>query len=449
MSSLDDYLDDLNDLDLSDFDLPDPSDYDIPDLTDYDISDYLPTSTGSSSAYPTSSYGDVDEGDYSSSDYDSSDYDSSDYESSDYDFSDLDISDYTPQSGDGPPGLDSDFANAGLIGTDYSQIQTSDSCVSEVAFKTTGPRVDLAFDVIFLVLFIVIAVVTAIRLLKSKQKGAALGKWFLFPASLFFAILYLFIDMITLILSECLIMRIDKFQQAQTAVRWFDSLSVYLLIVLILLPICLKLQQGGGKLASLTLVVHSILLALCGIFLLVGLATYTRIQDSLYRKGDSFDLDLTKATRGVTMAYYVFLFLGALLAAANMFFALFRKSNIRRGALFLSIPVLGLSTLALTLVLMGGFADREYGDDDRSAGYIEKSGDAVVFLTRLFYALAFLSALVIAGSHETLNDSTLPPVAPMSQPPVLAPAPGPGPTPAFEQAHAPVPVPAPYASTHA
>jgi hypothetical protein len=98
---------------------------------------------------------------------------------------------------------------------------------------------------------------------------------------------------------------------------------------------------------------------------------------------------------------------------------------------------------------MGGFADREYGDDDRSAGYIEKSGDAVVFLTRLFYAIAFLSALVIASSRETLSDSTLAPVAPMSQPPVLAPAPAPAPAPGFEQAHAPVPVPAPYVSAHA
>ncbi|KAL4879289.1 hypothetical protein BJY04DRAFT_220409 [Aspergillus karnatakaensis] len=423
MSSFDDYLDDIG---LGDYDIPDLSDYDIPDLTDYDLSDYMPTATGSSSAYPTSSYG----GDDDDADGDDDGFDISDW----YD---------GPKSEDDSGSSFTGAGGAGAIGTDYSRQETSSSCVSEVAFKTTGPKVDLAFDVIFLVLFIAIAVFTVIRLLKSKQKGSLLGKWLLFPASLFFAILYLFIDMITLILSECVMMRYDKFQQAQTAVKWFDSISIYLLIVLILLPICLKLHQSGTKLAKLTFIVHSILLGFLFIFLLVALATYTRIQDALYRSGDSFDIDLVRGTRGVTMTYYVFLFLGALLAGANMFFALFRKSNLRRGVLFLSIPVLALSTLALTLVLMGGYADREYGDDDRSVGYIERSGDAVVFLTRLFYAISFLSALVIASSGETIYDNTLPPAAPMTQ--STYPPQGPGPAPPAEQTHTPVPVPAPYA----
>ncbi|KAJ0423598.1 hypothetical protein BJY00DRAFT_277880 [Aspergillus carlsbadensis] len=126
-------------------------------------------------------------------------------------------------------------------------------------------------------------------------------------------------------------MRGDKYQLAQIAVTWFDNLSVFLLIVLILLPICLKLQQGGGKIASLTLIVHSVWLGLTGIFLIVSLATFTRIQDALYRSGDSIDRDLPEASRDVSMTYYVFLFLAALLASANMFFAIFRKANIRKG----------------------------------------------------------------------------------------------------------------------
>lgn len=73
---------------------------------------------------------------------------------------------------------------------DYSQQETSSSCVSEAAFKSTAPKVDLAFDVIFLVLFIGLAGVAGFRLLKSKSRGAAIAKWFLFPVSLFFAILY-------------------------------------------------------------------------------------------------------------------------------------------------------------------------------------------------------------------------------------------------------------------
>ncbi|KAL3482175.1 hypothetical protein BJX99DRAFT_268552 [Aspergillus californicus] len=457
MSSFDDYLDDYG-IDLDSLDIPsDISDYYLPTETDYGLS--YPTGSSDSDDWLDQYLGSDSSDDYSSDSSDSygssdsnSDYGSSD--SNDYDSTDFGISDYggddLPTNGDLPPGFDSDI-NA--IGTDYSSMETSNSCISEVAFKERAPKVDLAFDVIFLVLFIAIGGITAFRLLKSKQKGAALAKWFLFPVSLFFAILYLLIDMITLILSECVMMRVDKFQLAQIAVHWFDSLSVFLLIVLILLPICLKLQRGGGKFASLTLVVHSIWLALCGIFLLVSLATYSRIQDAIYRTQDRISNNLPKASRGVTMAYYVFLFLGALLASANMFLALFRSANIRKGSLLLSTPALVLSTLALTLVLMGGFADREYGDDGRSAAYIEKSGDAQVFLTRLFYAIAFLSALVIAGSHQVIDESTAP-APPMSQP-VIGPEPAAAaeyqpipPVAVADQAHTPVPVPAPYPSPH-
>jgi phosphoglycerol transferase MdoB-like AlkP superfamily enzyme len=71
-----------------------------------------------------------------------------------------------------------------------SNQKTSKTCVSGAAFKQNAPKVDLAFDVIFLVLFLALAGIAGFRLLKSKQKGSAIGKWFLFPISLFFAILY-------------------------------------------------------------------------------------------------------------------------------------------------------------------------------------------------------------------------------------------------------------------
>ncbi|KAL3466121.1 hypothetical protein BJX64DRAFT_284701 [Aspergillus heterothallicus] len=440
MSSLDDYLDDVG-FDLDDYGLDDTdySDY----LDDY-LDDLYPTGTDSSSSYPTGSSSSDDYG-LSSGD-DDTDFDLSDYldDYSSGDDSSSGSSDYggsnSPTSGGLPPGL-------GAFGGDFTTMETSDSCVSDAAFQTTGPRVDLAFDVIFLVLFVLIGGLAAFRLLRSKNKGAALGKWFLFPVSLFFALLYLFIDIITLILSQCIMLRYDKYQLTQIAVTWFDSLSVFLLIVLILLPICLKLQQGGGKIASLTLIVHSVWLGLTGIFLLVSLATFTRIQDAIYRSGDSFDSDLPKASRDVTMTYYVFLFLAALLAGANLFFALFRRANIRKGSLILAIPTLGISTLGLTLVLMGGYADLSYGSVTRSAGYFEKSGDAQVFLGRLFYALAFISALMIAGSHQVIDDGTTTtttqyqPVVSKQQPMDQYQY---SPSPVEQQQHAPVPVPAPY-----
>ncbi|KAL2852556.1 hypothetical protein BJX68DRAFT_265446 [Aspergillus pseudodeflectus] len=447
-----DYLDDLLDdygidsSDLSDYGL-DSSDLDY--LDDY-IDDYYPTGTDTSSSLPTSGsssddyygYDDLFNGSDSNDDSSSGSYDFGGSSS----FGDSD----TPISGDLPPGY-------GSIGSDYSFSSTSDSCVTDAAFQTTGPRVDLAFDVIFLVLFLLIGGLAVFRLLRSKSKGAALGRWFLFPVSLFFAILYLLIDFITLILNQCIMMRSDKYQLAQIAVTWFDNLSVFLLIVLILLPICLKLQQGGGKIASITLIVHSVWLGLTGIFLIVSLATFTRIQDAIYRSGDSIDSDLPEASRDVTMTYYVFLFLAALLGGANLFFALFRRANIRKGSLLLAIPTLIISTLGLTLVLMGGYADLSYGNRTRSASSYEKSQDAQVFLKRFFYLLAFISALMIAGSHQAGDDS-----ATTTQQPVVAPPPQPqmaqnqglpqqpqqqqyySASPVEGTVHAPVPVPAAY-----
>ncbi|KAL4995148.1 hypothetical protein BDV10DRAFT_188347 [Aspergillus recurvatus] len=432
-SSLDDYLDDLSDydIDLSDYGL-DEDDLDLSnyglDGEDIDYSDYLPTST-SSGSYPTSTSYDWLSGDDNDDGSDNDNPSSPDF--------DMNL-DGTPPSGDSSSdNLPSSIGGLGSFGSDYSSQQTSGSCVSEVAFKTTGPKVDLAFDVIFLVLFIGLAVFTVFRLFKINRNGGGMVKWVLFPVSLFFAILYLFLDMITLILSECIMMRTDKYQQAQTAVAWFNRLSIFLLIVTILLPICRKLQQGGGIFATLTLVVHSLWLALTGIFLLVSLAIYTRIQDALFRSGDDISFNLRKASNGVTMAYYVFLFIAALLAVANMSIALLRKANLRKGITLLTIPILALSTLILTLILMGGFADMVYGSEDRSLKYFERSGDAQAFLSRLFYAIAFVAALFIAGAN-TSNDDAAQPAPSMAQTP--KPAEYYQPQPATT---APVPAPAP------
>ncbi|KAL4814670.1 hypothetical protein BDW67DRAFT_82808 [Aspergillus spinulosporus] len=412
-SSLDDYLDDLSDYDFdysdyglddedfdySDYGLDDDdfdySDYGLDDDDfDFDYSDYLPTPT-SSSSYPTSTSYDWLSGGVSGDSGDSDDGDNETPSSSDFDMN----LDGTPPSGDSSSdGLPSSFG--GAFGSDFSNQQTSDSCVSEVAFKTTGPKVDLAFDVIFLVLFIALAVFTVIRLFKIKRNGGGMVKWVLFPVSLFFTILYLLLDMITLILSECVMMRGDKYQDAQTAVYWFSRLSVFLLIVIIMLPICRKLQQGGGIFATLTLVVHSVWLALTGIFLLVSLAVNTRV-----RTGDSLSPNFVKASNGVTMAYSVFLFIAALLALVNMGIALVRKANLRKGLTLLTVPVLALSTLILTLILMGGFADRVYGDMGRPAKYYQQSEDAQIFLSRFFYAVSFVSALFIAGANTASDDA--------------------------------------------
>jgi hypothetical protein len=196
-SSLDDYLDDLSDYDIdySDYGLDDEdfdySDYglndddfdysDYPsgdDNFDFDYSDYLPSST-SSGSYPTSTSYDWLSGGESGDGGDNETPSSSDF--------DMNL-DGTPPNGDSSSdGLPSSLG--GAFGSEYSNQQTSDSCVSEVAFKTTGPKVDLAFDVIFLVLFIALAVFTVIRLFKIKRNGGGMAKWVLFPISLFFTIL--------------------------------------------------------------------------------------------------------------------------------------------------------------------------------------------------------------------------------------------------------------------
>ncbi|KAL4973049.1 hypothetical protein BDW66DRAFT_154198 [Aspergillus desertorum] len=357
-SSLDDYLDDLSDYDI------DLSDYGL-DEDDIDYSDYLPSST-SSGSYPTSTSYDWLSGD----DYDG-DSDNTSSSSSNFD---LGLDGTSPSGSSDGDSLPTSFDGLGAFGSGYFSEQTSDSCVSEVAFKTTAPRVDLAFDVIFLILFLGLAVFTVLRLVKVNKNGGGMAKWVLLPVSLFFAVLYLFLDMIFLILSQCMIMRYDKYQLALTAVAWFNSLSIFLLIVTILLPICLKLQ-GTGKLRALTLFAHSAWLALTGIFLVVSLALYTRISDALFGTGDSLRLDFLEASRDVSMIT------------------------------LLTVPILALSALTLTLILMGGFADTNYGDAGRSAKYYEQSVHAQAFLTRLFYAIALVSALFVAGLNTADEDA--------------------------------------------
>jgi hypothetical protein len=106
---------------------------------------------------------------------------------------------------------------------------------------------------------------------------------------------------------------------------------------------------------------------------------------------------------------------------------------------------------------MGGYADLSYGNRTRSASSYEKSQDAQVFLKRFFYVLAFISALMIAGSHQAGDDS-----ATTTQQPVVAPPPQPqmaqnqglpqqpqqqqyySASPVEGTVHAPVPVPAAY-----
>jgi hypothetical protein len=103
---------------------------------------------------------------------------------------------------------------------------------------------------------------------------------------------------------------------------------------------------------------------------------------------------------------------------------------------------------------MGGYADQSYGNRTRSASSFEKSQDAQVFLKRFFYVLAFISALMIAGSHQVVDDSA---TTTTQQQPVVAPPPQPqmvqqqpqqqqyySASPVEGTVHAPVPVPAPY-----
>ncbi len=210
-SYYDDYLDDY-DLDRYDLDDYDLDDYDLDDYLDnystdtgpystktYDWSDYYTTTGGSYPTSTSSSYDDYlddydDNSGSSGSSSGSSGSDSSDFTSSDWD--DLPTNG-DPSLGSSGGGLPSGYGAYGAYGgSDLSNQETSKSCVSAVAFKENAPKVDLAFDVIFLVLFLALAGFAGFRLLKSKQKGSAIGKWFLFPISLFFAILYVSHDLL-------------------------------------------------------------------------------------------------------------------------------------------------------------------------------------------------------------------------------------------------------------
>ncbi|KAI9373927.1 hypothetical protein BJX61DRAFT_541288 [Aspergillus egyptiacus] len=388
------------------------------------------------------------------------DLDDPEFQSSDW----LDEDEY---ESDGLFGDDSDSSGSSDQGVSYessdfdSSTSTSDSSgmigagtrSSGGRFQDSGAKLGLGFNVACLAGLAAFGLWALLHFSGSKEKGATLRKWYLLPVSLFFAILSILISLISLVLLEQDQLTSTKYQLAGIAVEWFTSLAVYLLMILLLIPICHKLRPDSGKILR---ILYAGWLVLCGILLLVSHAMYTRMQDAAYRSYDRVDASLPKATRDVTMAYYVFLMLAALLAAAEVANVL-RKTKTLTQKQFLPRVNLIWATLGLGLTPLCGFANLQYGDRLQDADERWKSVEKVAFFTWFFYAIVWVSCVFIASSRLTSDDPAA--LVPLVNVPTTQPDPRWAPMPQGQQAQyqpiapptgaydpAPYAPPAPYAA---
>ena len=133
-------------------------------------------------------------------------------------------------------------------------------------------------------------------------------------------------------LLECDIASVTVYQLVGLVPSWLIPVAHFLLIAVIMIPICKRLVQGNRNIAKMVTTVHTGYIVLLGIVLLCYLAIYTHLVDAAYRTGTRADVSgLRLHQRRLATAYYVLAVIGMLMAAANMLFALARGHHLRRG----------------------------------------------------------------------------------------------------------------------
>jgi MFS superfamily sulfate permease-like transporter len=133
-------------------------------------------------------------------------------------------------------------------------------------------------------------------------------------------------------LIQCSIVSIRGYQLINIPTSWFGLVGNFLLIALIMIPLCKRLVQGNSKIAKMVTIVNSLYIALLAVVLLCALATYTRVVDAPYSgRYRTSDLFLAVHQKRLRTAYSVLAIIGMLMAAANMLFALARGRHLRKG----------------------------------------------------------------------------------------------------------------------
>ncbi|KAE8381553.1 hypothetical protein BDV26DRAFT_289401 [Aspergillus bertholletiae] len=282
-------------------------------------------------------------------------------------------------------------------GSSSSSSSSSNSC-SSTAFESEAAKVIIAFHALFFLVFCALFCVAAFKLIRSKQKGAA--------ATIF--------NIVTYTLAECGLISTTLTRIINIVPNWFDTWANFLLIALIMIPICKRLVHGNRKIAKMVTIVHTIYVTLLGIVLLCGLAIWTHIIDARNVRGTRTNtVALAYNQRRLTTAYYVMAVVGMLMAAANMFFALARGHHLRRGILVPAIVLLILSSLGMTVLnlannIIAYYFEVQYFQNGAATYY--QSVEARLFLTYFFYAATFLMALLVASSKQLADTPSAGPV---------------------------------------
>ncbi|KNG89702.1 integral membrane protein [Aspergillus nomiae NRRL 13137] len=295
-----------------------------------------------------------------------------------------------------------------------SSSSSSSSKCSGSAFSTQVTQISIAFHALFFLVFCGLFCVAAFKLIRSKQKGVALRRWFPLGLSITFMVVGVAFLIVLFTLLECDIASVTVYQLAGLAPSWLIPVAHFLLIAVIMIPICKRLVQGNRKIAKMVTTVHTGYIVVLGIVLLCYLAIYTHLVDAAYRTGARVDLSgLRLHQRRLATAYYVLAVIGMLMAAANMLFALARGHHLRRGVLLPATVVLILSSLGLTTLNLANHIIIDYLQTQymrKSVGGFYQSMEAQTFLKYFFYAASFLAALLVASSNQLSDNASTGPV---------------------------------------
>ncbi|KAE8370635.1 hypothetical protein BDV27DRAFT_35646 [Aspergillus caelatus] len=295
-----------------------------------------------------------------------------------------------------------------------SSSSSSSSSCSGAAFSAQAAQITIAFHALFFLVFCGLFCFAAFKLIRSKQKGVALRRWFPLGFSIVFSIAAVILNIVLFTLTQCDIASITVYQLVSLLPSWLSALANFLLIAVIMIPICKRLVQGNRKIAKMVTIVHTIYVIVLGIILLCHLAIYTHIIDASYRTGDRVNAStLRHHQMRLATAYTVLSVIGMLMAAANMLFALARGRHLRRGILFPAIILLILSSLGMTVLDLANhiiidYLQREYLQ--KGVGAFNRSLLAQNFLLYFFYSATFLMALLVASSNQLSDKASTGPV---------------------------------------
>ncbi|KAA8641476.1 uncharacterized protein ATNIH1004_001941 [Aspergillus tanneri] len=295
---------------------------------------------------------------------------------------------------------------------------SSASHCSTSAFETTISRVYIAFHALFFLVFVgVFYYSTVVRKRKQRTVRAPILwisllrlDYFRSPVRPLFSSGFhhdidsasvTALNIIFLSLSECKVFRNGEFSRANIATEWLQALADFLLFLAIMFPISQRLHHGNRTMNKVILIVHSASLSVLAALLVVALSISTKVIDDIYghrrrRMSSSYNLD--EDSRNLWVAYYVFgVVVCMLIAAVTMLSAL---------TLFVGIPCLVVSSLALTLLQLAGYVQMAFGSWSSYAleRHLEQSYEAQLFLRYFFYVCTFLGVLVVGNAAEFFAD---------------------------------------------